>query len=145
MLVNNSFLGESLGLTSEEKRKNAQIEANFAEYLRVDDTPEAMMEKITKNGVQSLLEHKIDMLKKKLTEQAMAAKGITSDELAAMPPEERLQVMQSILEQVQEQLKMAMNEQMKKEKKLELGYLDAAPMQTDTFAQILIAQETRSA
>ena len=103
------------------------------------------MEKITKNGVQSLLEHKIDMLKKKLTEQAMAAKGITSDELAAMPPEERLQVMQSILEQVQEQLKMAMNEQMKKEKKLELGYLDAAPMQTDTFAQILIAQETRSA
>ena len=145
MLVNNSFLGESLGLTSEEKRKNAQIEADFAEYLRVDDTPEKMMEKITKNGVQSLLEHKIDMLKQKLTEQAMAAKGITNEELAAMPPEERMQVMEEIMEAVQDQLKMAMNEQMKKEQKLELGFLDSAPMQADTFAQILVAQETRSA
>lgn len=145
MLVNNSFLGESLGLTSDEKRKNDQIEASFAEYLKVEDTPEEVMAKITKNGVQSLIEHKIDLLKKQLTEKAMAARGITAEALNGMSPEERMKVMASIMDEVQQQLKMAMNEQMKKEKKMEMGYLDSAPIQSDTFAQVLAAQEARSA
>lgn len=146
MLVNNSFLAESAGLTPSELRKNEQTKADFAEYLNLDEpTPEEILKKITKNGVQSLLEHKIDMLKKQLTEQAMAARGVSHDDLAAMPAEESAKIMEEIMKQVQEQLKMAINEQMKKEKKMEIGFLDNAPIQREAFAQILAAQEIGNA
>lgn len=141
MLVNNSFFGESLGLTSAQQREKEQLEASFAEYLHLDEpTPEEVLSKITKNGVQSLLEHKIEMMKKKITEQVMASKGITADDLAAMPPEEQLAVLKAIMEQVQEMLRQAINEQMKKEHKTELGFIDA-PVDTNVMREMLAAQE----
>lgn len=145
MLVNNSLVGSTVGLTAAEQRQNDQVQASFAEYLTVEDTPEDVLAKITKNGVQSLMEHKIDMLKKQLTEKAMAARGVTDDQLAAMPADERMKIMKSILDEVQQQLKMAMNEQMKKEKNMEMGFLDSAPMQPDVMTQLLAAQEMRAA
>lgn len=100
---------------------------------------------MTKNGVQSMLEYKIDQLKKKLTEKAMAARGVTADDLAAMPADESAKIMEEIMKQVQEQLKMAMNEQMKKDKKMEMGFLESTPIQPDAFSQLLAAQEASSA
>lgn len=145
MLVNNSLLGDSLVSTPAGQRQYEQTEAQFAEYLNLDEpTPEEMLSKITKNGVQSLLEHKIEMLKKQLTEKAMASRGITSDDLAAMPADERMKVMDSILKEVQQQLKMAINEQMKKEKKMEMGFLDNVPIQANVMAELLAAQEART-
>lgn len=145
MLVNNSLLGDSLVSTPAGQRQYEQTEAQFAEYLNLDEpTPEEMLSKITKNGVQSLLEHKIEMLKKQLTEKAMASRGITNDDLAAMPADERMKVMDSILKEVQQQLKMAINEQMKKEKKMEMGFLDSVPIQANVMAELLAAQEART-
>lgn len=141
MLVNNSFFGESLGLSSAELREKEQLEANFAEFLNLDEpTPAEVLAKITKNGVQSLLEHKIDMMKKKITEQVMASKGITTDDLAAMEPEEQLAVLKAIMDEVQQMLKQAINEQMKKEHKTELGFVDA-PVDTNVMSAMLAAQE----
>lgn len=145
MLVNNNFFGESLGLTTAEQREKEQLEASFAEYLHLDEpTPEEVISKITKNGVQSLLEHKIEMLKKKITEQVMAAKGITQSDLEAMDPEEQLSVLRAIMEEVQQMLKQAINEQMKKEHKTELGFMDA-PVDTQGMREILAAQEYANA
>ncbi len=145
MLVNNSFFGESMGLTSAQLREKEHLEATFAEYLNLDEeTPEEVMSKITKNGVQSLLEHKIEMMKKKITEQVMASKGVTTEDLAAMPPEEQLAVLKSIMDQVQQMLKQAINEQMKKEHKTELGFVDA-PVDTGVMNAMLAAQEYANA
>lgn len=144
MLINTNFSSESLNLSASDQRKKDQIKADFAEYLKTDE-PEEVLKKMTKNGVQSMLEYKIDQLKKKLTEKAMAARGVTADDLAAMPADESAKIMEEIMKQVQEQLKMAMNEQMKKDKKMEMGFLESTPMQPDAFSQLLAAQEASSA
>lgn len=145
MLVNNNFLSTTVGLSSAELREKEQLEASFAEYLNLDEpTPEEVISKITKNGVQSLLEHKIEMMKKKITEQVMAAKGVTQSDLEAMKPEEQLAVLKAIMEEVQQMLKQAINEQMKKEYKTELGFMDA-PVDTQGMREILAAQEYANA
>lgn len=144
MLVNNTFFGEPVRLTLAEQREKDQLEASFAEYLRIEERPEQVLSKITSNGVQSLLEHKIEQMKKKITEQVMASKGVTQSDLEAMEPAEQLAVLKAIMEQVQQMLKQAINEQMKKEHKTELGFMDA-PVDTGVMKEMLAAQEYANA
>lgn len=144
MLINTNFSSESLSLSASDQRKKDQVQADFAEYLKTDE-PEEVLKKITKNGVQGMLEYKIDLLKKQLTEKAMAARGVSAEDLASMPADESAKIMEEIMKQVQEQLKMAMNEQMKKEKKMEMGFLEGTPIQPDAFSQLLAAQEASKA
>ncbi|PZP86903.1 MAG: hypothetical protein DI582_01230 [Azospirillum brasilense] len=114
----------------------------FAALLK-EDSPEETLGKITHRGVQSLMEWKIEQLKKKITEEVMAAKGISEADLNAMPPEERAAALEMIMREVQEQLKQAMNEQMKREKKIDMGFAPGAKPFTDTVLdQLLAAQET---
>lgn len=122
-----------------------QTDAGAFAALLKEDSPEETLSAITHRGVQSLMEWKIEQLKKKITEEVMAAKGISEADLNGMPPEERAAALEMIMREVQEQLKQAMNEQMKREKKIDMGFTPGATPFTNTVLdQLLAAQETAS-
>lgn len=143
MQITTDLLASASQADTNNPSRNAAIEAEFAEYLR-DDSPEEILSKITQKGVQSLLEHKIDQLKKEATEKAMAARGISENDLAAMEPEARAALMQTIMQEVRATIKQAMNEQMKREANIDIMF-QSGPMAAKTLAQVQQAQDIQNA
>lgn len=142
MQISTDLLLSTSGSDSSKRTNYQAVEAEFAEYLK-EDSPEELLRQITENGVQSLLEHKIDQLKKEATERAMAARGVTQDDLAAMEPAERAALMETIMAEVREQIKQAMQEQMKREANLDVMF-QSGPMESQTLAQVQQAQDIQS-
>lgn len=99
----------------------AQSGSDFAAYL-TEQTPEALLSSITEDGVRGLMKWKIEEMKRKITQEVMTSKNLTADDLEAMEPQERAAIEKLIMQEVQEQLKRAINEQMKREKKIEIGF-----------------------
>lgn len=135
-------------LTLAEQRDLQQTEEDFAEYLSAETTEEELLHTITKDGVQSLIQHKIDQLKKKLTEDAMAARGVNQESLAAMPEDQRLAMMKSIMDEVAQALKKQFSEQMQRDMENELKRKEGiefvfspAKVDSESMLQLLMAQE----
>jgi len=139
MIITNQTAAFGSQTAKNSTANTSAIEEQFAEYLH-EDSPEEILKKITEKGVQSLLEHKIDQMKKDATERAMASRGVSEADLAAMDPQDRTDMMQAIMDEVQRMIKQAMNEQMKRETRIDVMF-QPGPMAPDTLAQVQSAQE----
>lgn len=134
--------------TEQEKRRHERIAEEFAEYLRLDEqTPEEQLSKYTKKGVQSLIEARIDELKKRLTQQAMQARGVTQQSLDAMDENTRTTTMAEIMEEVNAQLKQLvaemftrdLQEELKRKEGIEFVFKPV--IQADAVTEMLHGQE----
>lgn len=134
---NNPWYGPQQGTAAQ----NRPGRDDFASYLGEED-PAALLHEITKDGVEGMLKWKIEEMKKKIAAEVMASKNITKESLAAMSAEERAATQDMIMREVQEKLKEAMNEQMKRENHLEIGFMNTAPVDEKTLLGLLAAQET---
>lgn len=97
-----------------EAAKARKADAAF-EALFADDTPEAMIKEITEGGIEGMLKWKVRQLEKQIAGKVLASEGITKEEIAALPPEQRIPLQQRIMDEVARKLKEAMDEQMKRE------------------------------
>jgi len=118
----------------------ASTESEFAAYLKEKNDAEDLLEKITSDGVKGLMQWKIEQMKKQITEQVMASKGLTADGISSLPPAEKMATEETIMKEVQEKLKEAINEQMKRENNTELGFM-SPKIEPEAMAQMLAAQE----
>lgn len=96
-------------------------ERNFAQLLAAGEEAKQTLADATKGGTKGYWEWKIKELRKAITEQVMGKMGLTEEKLAAMSPEERLKIEAKIAQIVEEQVRLAMEAEMKrgKQKKLE--------------------------
>lgn len=92
------------------RRSDAAFAALFSE-----ETPQEILKKIAGNGIEGMLKWRIDQMKKQIAEEVMASKGLTVDDIAALPPEERLGVQKQIMDEVAQRLKEAIQEEMQKQ------------------------------
>lgn len=129
-----------LYLSPNAKKTQEQADKAFA-VLLADEDPATFLHDIVGNGFNSYMKWKIEELKKQITAQTMAAKGVSENDLAAMKPEDRLALQDQIMREVQEKLKEAIREEMKREKKLEVGLANAPPLSTATLHTLLNQQE----
>jgi hypothetical protein len=93
----------------------------FAQLLAAGEEAKHILADATKGGTKGYWEWKIKELRKAITEQVMGKMGLTEEKLAAMSPEERLKIETKIAQIVEEQVRLAMEAEMKraKQKKLE--------------------------
>lgn len=108
-----------------------QTDKDFA-ALFADETPESTLKKITEDGLQGMMKWKVDQLRKQIAEKSLASRGLSLDDIAALPPEQRVQIEKQILDEVAQKLKQAISEQMKKETGNGLGFFESP---ADTLAQ----------
>ena len=101
-------------LKTQEVKDETSIESQFAEMLE-GSSPEEMISEIS--SMSGFMKWQVKELTKKITSQVMGSMGITMDDLNAMPSEQKIAVMKQIMDAVQEKLKIAMEEQMKKQNK----------------------------
>ena len=113
-------------------------EQRFAELLAETKQAEAALAEITKNGAKGYWEWKIKELRKQLTEKVMGEMNLTPEKLAAMSAKERVATENKISDMVEEQLKLAINEEMKRKRKLEISF-------NATTQAMLAAQEIMKA
>ncbi len=111
---------------------------DFSAYLD-EQTPEEILEAITKNGVTSLWEWQMQELKKKVAAEVMAAMGITPEQLAAMPEGKRMDIEAKIMQEVERRIKDMMAENMRK--KDETGF--APNVQLDAQTQTAVIELTQ--
>lgn len=89
------------------KRTDAAFEELFSASSK---TPEEELLAITKGGVEGMLKWKIDELKKQAAEKSLAARGLTKDDVQAMPAKQRVAVEQAIIREVAEAVKEVMKD-----------------------------------
>lgn len=125
-----------LGLTSDDPIAADQTKRDqrFAELLAETKEAEAALGEITKGGVNGYWAWKISEMRKKITEQVMGEMNLTPEKLAAMSAEERLLTEKKIEDLVEERLKLAVAEEMKRKQNTLLGF-------NATAAAILSAQD----
>lgn len=112
----------------------AQIDRRFAQMLAEDKESKDMLAEITKEGGKSYWEWKIKQMRKQIGEEVMGEMNLTPEKLAAMSAEERVKTETKILEIVEQRLRLAIAEEMKRKQNTILGFNASA-------AAILSAQE----
>lgn len=80
-----------------------------------DDTPKDAAEElreITRGGVTGMMAWKIEQMKKDAAEKALAARGMSVDDVQALPEQQRVELQQQIMNEVAEVVKKAIEEDM---------------------------------
>lgn len=102
-----------------------KTDAAFAAMFKTSDDPKDMLAEIAGNGVEGMMKWKVKELQKQIAEKVLASKDVTLEEIAAMPPKQRVALEQQIMREVAEKLKQAIHEQMKREGTAGLDMYDA--------------------
>jgi uncharacterized protein YdcH (DUF465 family) len=107
-------------LAADEATRKARFERMLAEQ----NEAKQMLADITQDGAKGYWEWKIEEMRKQITEQVMGEMNLTPEKLAAMPPEDRLALEDKIARLVEDRLKLAVTEEMKKKKLAESATLN---------------------
>ncbi len=99
----------------------------FAELLAAAEDAKATLTDVTKDGARGYWKWKMKELREQITAQVMGELNVTAEKLAALPLEDRLALEQKIRDMVEERLKLAIAEEMKKKQKTTLGFNPLAP------------------
>lgn len=117
---------------------SAQIDRRFAEMLAEDKEAKDKLSEITRDGAKSYWEWKIKEMRKQIGEEVMGEMNLTPEKIAAMSAEERVKTETKILEIVEQRLRLAIAEEMKRKQNTILGFNASA-------TAILSAQEITAA
>ena len=117
------------GLTGTKTAK--QIDAEFAALMQQTKDDFAA---ITNGGVQGYMKWKIEELRKQIAARVMNEMHLTPEALAKMSDKDRLAAESAVTREVEKELKMAMNEEMKRKQ----HSLVAA---SDSFQSVLSAAQ----
>lgn len=117
---------------------NATRDQQFAKMLAETKEAKDMLAEITGGGAKGYWAWKMKQLREQITAQVMGEMGLTPEKLAAMSPEERLATLKKIEEAVEERLKLAMAEEMRRKQRTLLGFNSTAQsaLAAQTFMQL---------
>lgn len=116
----------------------AKREARFAELLAEQEEAKKALEEVAGGGIEGYWQWKIKKLREQIEEQVMGEMNMTAEKLAALSLEDRLALEKKISEVVEQRLKLAMDEEMKRRKREAMGL-------TASTTAMLSAQEISSA
>lgn len=116
MLIGNNFTTDNT-----QKSQNApsaaeaeKIDNAFAALFE-EETPRGIIREITKDGMNGMMAWKIKEMRKEIAAKVMAEMNVTREDIAGMSSADRVAMEQKIMDAVEEQLKLAIREQMEKE------------------------------
>ncbi|MFD2263980.1 hypothetical protein ACFSM5_13845 [Lacibacterium aquatile] len=107
------------------------------------ETPAEILHEITKDGLRGLMKWQLEELEEKITQEVLASHGLTPESLNALPPEQKMAMMDLIKKEVAERLKQAVDEQLKKEGKAQFA-LNSAPAQPEALQVLIGGQEAQN-
>lgn len=112
-----------MGLTGRSPAEEAAAKADnrFAELLTAEEDAKATLAEITEKGAKGYWEWKIREMRKQIAAEVMGEMNLTAEKIAQMPAKERLEVETKILDMVEQRLKLAIVEEMKKKQEVLLG------------------------
>ena len=89
----------------------------FAELLgkEEDSGPGALLSEITRDGIAGYWAWQVEQLRRRIAGEVMDEMDVTEDKLRTLPPEERAQIQEKILREVERRLELAMKEKEKEE------------------------------
>lgn len=121
----------------------AQIKRSDDAFLALfEDKPSDPAEElreITRGGVTGMMAWKIEQMKKEAAERSLAARGLSVDDVQAMPPQQRLELQEQIMKDVAEAVKKAIETDMNQkqaeaQRRAELAETASARGGLDIFA-----------
>ncbi|WP_148293884.1 hypothetical protein [Azospirillum sp. B4] len=84
---------------------NAQTDSAFADLLKGDDDPQTMLKEMTTGGFQGYWAYQIKQMKQKIAEETMQSKGLTQQDLAGMPADQRADLERAIMREVEQKVR----------------------------------------
>lgn len=106
MKIDNVSTGSSMTYPAAKNNK-----ANFSDHLAKSVSSKKLLDKATQNTVdmdairkKGLLKYIEERRKEKMREEILRQRGLTEEDLAAMPPELRTKIEQSIDDEIQKRL-----------------------------------------
>lgn len=121
-----------------KKNDPASVDSAFAALL-AGETDEQVLHNYGGKGIDGMMAERIKALKKKITEEVMASKNLTVEEIATMPADQRINIEKQIMDEVQQKLVEAMREEMRKKDGTLLG--SATPVDPDGMAILIDSQK----
>jgi hypothetical protein len=106
MKIDNISASSSMAYSSPAKNKG-----NFSEYFTQSIGSKKQSGKLTSNSVdmdalrkKGLVKYAMENRKEKMREELLKQRGLTEEDLAALPPDERAKIEQLISEEIQKRL-----------------------------------------
>ncbi|MEA1677780.1 hypothetical protein [Nitrospirillum sp. BR 11163] len=84
---------------------NAQTDSAFADLLKGDDDPQTMLKDMTSGGLQGYWSYQIKQMKQKIAEDTLQSKGLTQDDVAKMPADQRADLERQIMREVEQKVR----------------------------------------
>lgn len=112
----------------------AKADRRFAELLAAGKDAAATLADITKQGSKSYWEWKIKEMRKQIADQVMKEMKLTPEKIAQMSAQERVATENKILEIVEQRLRLALAEEMKRRRQSDLA-ISASLQSVITTAQ----------
>lgn len=97
-------------------------EQRSAKWLAAAEDAKNTLASITKDGAKGYWQWKMKQLREQITQQVEGELNVTPEKLASMPLEDRLALEKKINDMVEQRLKIAIAEEMKRRQKTLLGF-----------------------
>ena len=99
----------------------ALADQRFAQLLADDKEAKDTLSEITQNGAKSYWNWKIKEMRSQIADQVMTSMNLTPEKIAAMDAKTRVETENKILDAVEQRLKLAINEEMKRQQRNQLA------------------------
>ncbi|MEJ0010316.1 MAG: hypothetical protein WDN72_07345 [Alphaproteobacteria bacterium] len=111
LTMSNALSPSSNYSASDIVQTDSTFESLFADQ---NETPQEILKDLTSNGVNGYMKWKIDQMKDKATAQVMNSMGLTKAQVEGMPTDQRIALEKKIESQVEQEVKMSIQQEMKK-------------------------------
>ena len=110
-----SPIGGDISTTDDPVASNAaKADRRFAELLAASDDAKKTLAEITKGGAKSYWDWKMKELRKQIAEKVMKEMNLTPEKIAQMSAKERVETENKIMQIVEQQVRLAIAEEMKR-------------------------------
>ncbi|MEC4594196.1 MULTISPECIES: hypothetical protein [Nitrospirillum] len=83
----------------------SQTDSAFADLLKGDDDPQTMLKDMTTGGYQGYWSYQIKQMKQKIAEDTLQSKGLTPQDVANMPADQRADLERQIMREVEQKVR----------------------------------------
>lgn len=107
-------------LTAADEPTQAEIDkadaAFNALFAKEDETPQSILSHMVEKGTDGLAKWQIDQMQKDIANRTLRNKSLSQEQIAALPPKQRVPTENKIVEEVNEKLKDAIAEIIREKK-----------------------------
>lgn len=112
-----SSLLDSTGNSDPSTLETSNIDKRFAEMLADEQDAKDTLAELTKNGMKGYWSWKMKEMRKQIADKVVSEMNLTPEKIAAMDAKTRVETEQKILDIVEQRLKLAINEEMKRQQR----------------------------